>query len=330
MRVVCGSAGLGAPPERSVLTVGNFDGLHLGHRAILRTLTDRVRALSGTAVVYTFDPHPLKVLRRETAPRLLLTMDQKIELLGAAGIDLTVIESFSPDFARMAPREFLCGHLYRQLKPVEIYVGHDFHYGRDRRGSRLLLEELSAELGFALTVVPEVTQGGRGVSSTRIRDLLRRGAVEEAAQLLGRPYAMWGRVALGDQRGRDLGFPTLNLAPESELLPARGVYASHVRLLDDGAPPAGARFGAVTNVGRRPTFKRDDPALAEAHLLDFRGDLYGRRFELSFLARLREERRFPGPEALREQIQRDLQAGRRLLTHPPAAPGGSRGGAGRP
>jgi riboflavin kinase/FMN adenylyltransferase len=296
-----------------VLTIGNFDGLHIGHRRILRTVTDRARSLDGEAVVYTFDPHPRKVIGGARAPALLTTTEQKIELLAAAGIDLVVLEPFTLAFARTPPDTFVRENVHARIGPLEVYVGYDFHYGRDRAGSMNLLTELGPRLGFAVTIVPEVTIGGRDVSSSRIRELLAAGDVAEARMLLGRTFAVRGRVVPGDRRGRTLGFPTANLAPENEVIPAFGVYAGRVRLLDEGTPPAGAAFDAVANVGRRPTFKDDDPALAEAHLLDFEGDLYGRRLELSFEERLRAEQRFPGPDALRAQIARDVEAARRLL-----------------
>jgi riboflavin kinase / FMN adenylyltransferase len=318
VRVVPGSAALEAPPRRAVLTIGNFDGVHIGHRAILRTVTDRARALDGEAVVYTFDPHPRKVLQRERAPGLLTTTEQKLELLAAAQIDVAVVEPFTEAFARTEPERFVRECVHARVAPREVYVGYDFHFGRDREGSMRTLTELGPRLGFAVTIIPEVTIGSRDVSSTRIRERLAAGEVEEAALLLGRPYAIRGRVVAGDRRGRTLGFPTANVAPETEVLPGHGVFAGRVRLLDDPPPgcpgPArGARFGAVTNVGRRPTFKDDDPPLAEAHLLDFDGDLYDRRIEVSFECRLREERRFPGPDALREQIARDAAEARRRL-----------------
>ncbi len=308
-----GSAALERPPRRAVVTVGNFDGVHIGHRSILRTVIDRARALDGTAVVYTFDPHPRKLLQGGRAPGMLTTREQKLELLEASGIDVTVLEPFTDGFSKTPPQEFVRRFLHERVAPVEVYVGYDFHYGRDREGSMRLLTELGPRLGFAVTIIPEVTIGDRDVSSTRIRALLADGEAAEAALLLGRPYAVRGRVVEGDRRGRMLGFPTANLSPDNEILPAHGVYAGRARLLDPGEPAAGTVLGAITNVGRRPTFKADDAPLAEAHLLDFDGELYGRCLELSFETRLREERRFPGPDALREQIQRDVEAGRRLL-----------------
>jgi riboflavin kinase/FMN adenylyltransferase len=274
---------------------------------------DRARALDGESVVYTFDPHPRKVVQGEKAPGLLTSIDQKLELLEAAGIDLVVLEPFTPEFASTPPEVFVREYVHARLAPLEVYVGYDFHYGHDREGSMRLLTELGPHLGFAVTIVPEVTIGHRDVSSTRIRALLAEGDVEEAKLLLGRAFAVRGTVVEGDRRGRKLGFPTANLASETEVLPAHGVYAGRVRLLDAGSPPTGSVFPAVTNVGRRPTFKAAEPALAEAHLLDFDGDLYGRRIEVSFELRLREERRFASPEALCEQIRRDVAEGRRRL-----------------
>ena len=313
MRVVRGSAALDRSPRRAVLTIGNFDGLHIGHRQILRTVIDRARARDGEAVVYTFDPHPRKVLQAARAPSLLTTTEQKLELLAAAQIDLVIVEPFTAEFATTTPESFVRDHVHARVAPLEVYVGYDFHYGRDRAGSMRLLTELGPRLGFAVTIIPEVTIGGRDVSSSRIRELLAAGDVEEAKRMLGRSFAVRGTIVEGDRRGRTLGFPTANLAPENEVVPGHGVYAGHVRLLDAGSPAAGTRFAAVTNVGRRPTFKDADPALAEAHLLDFDGDLYGRRIELSFESRLRGERKFPGADALREQIARDVEVARQML-----------------
>ena len=313
MRIVAGSAALERPLERAVVTVGNFDGVHLGHRAIMDLVVSRARAHRGEAVVWTFDPHPRKVLQPERPTPLLTTLEQKLELLEALGVDVTIIEPFTPEFARMAPERFVRELLHGRLRPIEVYVGYDFHFGHDREGSMRLLTELGPRLGFAVTIVPEVTIGESDVNSTRIRSLLAEGDVAQTATLLGRFYTVRGRVVPGDRRGRTLGFPTLNLDPDNEILPAGGVYSGHLRFLDAGTPPASSVFGAVTNVGRRPTFEERSAAIAEAHLLGFDGDAYGRRVELSFESRLREERRFSGVEALRAQIACDVEEARRRL-----------------
>jgi riboflavin kinase/FMN adenylyltransferase len=313
LQVFSGSATLDRELGRPVLTIGNFDGLHVGHRAIMRTVIGRARALGGEAVVYTFDPHPRKVLQPERAPGLLTTLEQKLEGLEELGVDVTVVEPFDTAFASVSPERFVREYVHERIGPREVYVGYDFHFGKDREGSMRLLTELGPHLGFSVTIIPEVTVNGRDVNSTRIRSLLEEGGVEEAAVLLDRPYTVRGRVVEGDRRGRTLGFPTANLAPDNEILPRPGVYAGRVRLLDGEPAERKARHPAVANVGRRPTFRSGDALLAEAHLLDFRGDLYGRRIELSFEHRLRDERRFADANALRDQIGRDADAARERL-----------------
>jgi riboflavin kinase/FMN adenylyltransferase len=296
-----------------VLTVGNFDGLHLGHRSIMDTVTSRARALGGQSGVFTFEPHPRKVLSPDRAPRLLTTLEQKLELLEAAGVDVVVVEAFTSEFAHLPAEEFVRGVIHERIRPLEVYVGYDFRYGRDREGSMRTLTDLGPHLGFAVTIIPEVTVGGRDVNSTRIRELLVTGNVEETALLLARPYTVRGTVVEGDRRGRTIGFPTMNLSPENEILPAVGVYAGHVRFLDQGDPARDVAKPAVANVGRRPTFGGSAPVLAEAHILDFAGDAYGRRVDLTFEHRIREEQKFDGVEGLRAQIARDAEEARRLL-----------------
>ncbi len=313
MKVLEGSAAAEGALVRPVVTVGNFDGIHLGHQAILRTVVEQAKAVDGEAVVYTFHPHPRKVLRAGSAPGLLTTLDQKIELLELHGVDAVIVEPFTLDFAKTEAEVFIRECLHRRIAPVEVYVGYDFHFGRDRAGSMRLLTELGPRLGFAVTIIPEVTVDEGDVNSTRIRRLLADGLPEIAARMLGRAYAVRGHIARGDERGRTIGFPTANLDPESEVLPAPGVYAGRLRLLDAGEPGSGTELPVVTNVGHRPTFKDGAAVLAEAHVLDWSGDLYGRRVELSFSFRLREERRFDGVEALREQIARDADEARRRL-----------------
>jgi riboflavin kinase/FMN adenylyltransferase len=313
LQVVAGSAALERRLIRPVVTVGSFDGIHLGHRSILSTVVERARAHEGTATVVTFDPHPRKVLHPDRPPRLLSTTEQRLELIAGAGVDVTILEPFTPEFSRTPPERFVREYLHRRLAPVEVYVGYDFRFGHDREGSMRMLTELGPRLGFAVTIIPEVTIDGEDVNSTRIRELVVQGDAEKVARLLGRPYALRGRVAPGDRRGRGLGFPTLNLDPENELLPGAGVYAGQVRFLDEGAPPRGAVYGAVSNVGSRPTFDAGERIVCESHLLDFGADAYGRRIEVSFLARLRPERRFSSGDALREQIAADVDEARRRL-----------------
>jgi riboflavin kinase/FMN adenylyltransferase len=309
LRYIAGSASIEAPLRRPIVTIGNFDGIHLGHRAILDTVVRRASDLDGEAVVYTFDPHPRKILRPEGGPSLLTTHDQKLELLEAAGVDVVIVEPFTREFSRTDPNDFIRTCLYERIRPVEVYVGYDFHFGRDREGSMRLLTELGPRLGFAVTIIPEVTVDEGDVNSTRIRQLLADGEPGLAAQMLGRPFTIRGEVVTGDERGRGIGFPTANLTAENEVLPAAGVYAGALRLLDDGNPGEGTSLPVVTNVGRRPTFQGEE-VRAEAHVIDWEGDLYGRRVEVSFSLRLREERKFESVDALRAQIARDVDEAR--------------------
>lgn len=312
MEWVRGSAELRRKLRRPVLTIGNFDGLHVGHQAIMRTVVERARVVDGEAVVFTFDPHPRKVVNPDNPPRLLTTLDQKLELLEELGVDVTIVEPFDRAFASTPPELFIRKTIHELLRPESVYVGYDFHFGRDREGSMRLLTELGPRLGFSVTIIPEVTVGELDVNSTRIRDLLERGEVETAATLLGRAFSVRGTVQRGQRRGRSIGFPTANIVPENEVLPRNGVYAGWIRLLDEGEPPAQSRHAVVTNIGMRPTFEDEQGLLAEAHLLDFAGDLYGRRIELAFDAALRPERKFAGVEELKAQIARDAEAAREV------------------
>jgi riboflavin kinase/FMN adenylyltransferase len=224
-----------------------------------------------------------------------------------------IVEEFTLEFARTPADVFIREILHERMRPLEVYVGYDFHFGRDREGSMRMLTEMGPRLGFSVTIIPEVTVDLGDVNSTRIRQLLAESAAEKAAKMLGRAYSVRGTVEKGERRGRSLGFPTANLAAENEVLPAAGVYAGRVRFLDDGDPARDARWPAVTNVGIRPTFGDAGRVLVEAHLIDFEGDLYGRRVEVSFEYHLRRERRFDGVDALRAQIRSDVEAARRRM-----------------
>ncbi len=313
MEFVRGTGRLSRPLKRPVLTIGNFDGVHLGHRAILEIVVDRARSLGGEAILLTFEPHPRKIVQPDRPPSLLATLEQKAELLDAAGIDVLIVESFDLEFAQTPPEVFVNEYIQRRIAPTEVYVGYDFHFGRDREGSMRLLAETGPRLGFSVTVIPEITMGERDVNSTRIRDLLGTGQVKEAAELLGRPFSVRGSIVEGMKRGRGMGFPTANLAPDNEMLPHAGVYICAVRFLDDGDPGRGEVIPAVTNLGYRPTFDDQRSLVAEAHLMDFSGDLYGRKVDLDFLERLRPEQKFESIDELKVQIGRDVDTARSWL-----------------
>ncbi len=313
MEIYRGISELNRAFRSPVLTLGNFDGVHLGHQAILDLVIARAKVLGGESILYTFEPHPRRVLQSGGNLRLLDTFDQKVETLASLGLDAVIAEPFDLEFARISSARFIDHHIHECIRPVEVYVGYDFHFGRDREGSMRLLTERGPHLGFSVTVVPEVQVEGRDVNSTRIRQLLGEGEVEEAALLLGRPFSARGQVIEGDRRGRTIGFPTANLAPETEILPAPGVYFGHLRCLDGGSPWKGKSLPVVTNVGFRPTFHDGRDLVAEAHVIDFTGDLYGCLIDLSFEGRLREERKFDSVDALRAQIALDIEHARQQL-----------------
>ena len=266
-----------APP--AVVTIGNFDGVHRGHQALVKAARDRAALRHEACLALTFDPHPAAVLNPERPPRCLMTASQKAELLCALGIGARA-----------------------------VVVGEGFRFGKSRAGDVAKLEGLGRDLGFDVVAVPAVLQDGGRVSSTRVRESLTAGDVTAAAALLGRPYFVEGKVVRGDGRGRTIGIPTANLAVENEVLPKEGVYAARV-----ARPAAGPPGAAVVNLGRRPTFGGGGPTTTEAHLLDFNDDLYDQRLRVSFVARLRDERAFSGPEALRAQIQEDVRGARIVL-----------------
>ena len=292
--------------SRTVVTIGNFDGVHLGHRAILGRVQQRARELEAQAVAVTFDPHPLKVLRPGMHLPLLTTPAQKLKLLNASGLEAVVVLPFTREFAALPARDFVMQYFCERLKVREVVVGHDYCFGRNREGNIDLLRELGRTHGFTVQVVWAVEVDGAVVSSSLIRAMLKLGRVAEAANLLGRSYGVVGRVIQGKGRGAKLlGVPTANLRPENELLPATGIYAVRVRR------GAETWLGAA-NIGTCPTFENGDFSL-EVHLLDFDGDLYGDTLEVEFAARLREERKFPSLEALSAQIHADIAAARRAL-----------------
>jgi riboflavin kinase/FMN adenylyltransferase len=269
----------------------------------------QANALGGEPVVYTFEPHPRAVLFPERAPKRLVTLEQKLELFEAEGIAVVIVEPFTLEFSRTSPEQFIREYVQRAIAPRKVYLGYDFHFGKDREGSMRLFTELGPELGFEVTIIPEVKIGDRDVNSTRIRALLEEGQAEETMQLLGRPYAIRGNVVHGEGRGSTLGFPTANLDSENEILPSTGVYAGRFHVLGE----VEKTYRAVINVGCRPTFHTQSEVSIEAHLLDFQGDLYGVRGELSFEKRIRAEQRFPNEEALKAQIRKDLATARQVL-----------------
>jgi riboflavin kinase/FMN adenylyltransferase len=286
----------------NALAIGNFDGIHLGHQAILRSTVERGQALRAVSTALTFDPSPRKVLRPESAPLRLSTNAQRMEWFNALGLETAVVLPFTLELARLSPEEFVEQILVRDLHVKTVLVGENFHFGHKQAGNVKLLKELGAKFGFDVQIVCPVQYRGEIVSSTIIRREVAEGDVSHAGRLLGRPFALTGVVVSGTGTGSKFTFPTLNLAAEQELLPARGVYIT--RTLLDGETSS---HRSVTNIGMRPTFNGSSLSV-ETHLLDFQLAATPKRIEVRFWKRLREEKKFSGPEELRAQIARDIAA----------------------
>ena len=290
----------------TVLTLGVFDGLHLGHQLIVSRVVERARAIGAVPTVITFDPHPRAVLHPESAPPLLQTFDQKVEAFGVLGVEQAIVVRFTPEFARVRAEEFLRDVVHERLQAREVYLGRGFAFGRGREGDIDLLRRVSGELGFFADEVPEVRLRGRRISSSRIRGLLAAGSVNLARRMLGRPYGVEGRVVRGAERGRTIGFPTANLRPSNRVIPRGGVYVTATLI-------GGEWRRSVTNVGVRPTFEQEAEPSVETFVMDWGGDLYGDVVRVRFLHRLRDERRFDSIDALKRQIERDAARARKYF-----------------
>ncbi|MDT7689372.1 MAG: riboflavin kinase / adenylyltransferase [Acidobacteriota bacterium] len=290
----------------TVLTLGVFDGLHLGHQLIISRVVERARALRAVPTVVTFDPHPRAVLHPESAPPLLQTFDQKVEAFGLLGVEQTIVVRFTREFAGVRAREFLRDVVWERLHAKEVYLGRGFAFGRGREGDIEMLRRVSRELGFTADEVPEVRLRGQRISSSRIRELLSAGRVNLARRMLGRPYGVEGRVVRGAERGRQIGFPTANLQPHNRVIPRGGVYVTATLI-------EGAWRRSVTNVGTRPTFEKEAEPSIETFVMDWEGDLYGDVVRVRFLHRLRDERRFASVEELKRQIAVDAARARKYF-----------------
>jgi len=297
------------------VTIGNFDGVHVGHRYIFNQIIEEARRVGSKAVVITFDPHPKMVLHPERRPfYLIATLEEKMALLEEIGIDGVFLIPFSLEYAKTTAQSFICDVLWKHFRVKKVFIGHDYTFGRGKEGKKQLLEDYGKELGFEVTVIDAVKVEDMIISSTLIRNLILDGQVGMAADFLGRPYNLRGTVVQGYRRGADLGFPTANLLPEKVLVPRKGVYAAVVVLREE-------RYAAVLNIGFNPTFGNDEMTI-EVHLLDFKGDIYGETLQVYFIDRLREERPFASPEDLALQIRKDVILGKERLK--PYLPGGEK------
>jgi riboflavin kinase/FMN adenylyltransferase len=296
-------------PYGCIATIGNYDGLHRGQRAVIDRVVARAKERAVESLVISFEPHPLTVLRPEAAPKLLTTPIQRERLLAEAGVDALALIRFDRDFARTTAEQFVRQFLHQRLAVEEVYVGLGFEFGQARQGNLELLQRLGASLGFGAFGVEHLVAQGEVVSSSRIRRLVGEGKVELAAELLGRPYGLYGKIVRGDRMGMRLGWPTINLLPENDILPADGVYAGRAFF-----PSFPATFDCVTNVGTRPTVYENHQRVVESHVLGFSSDVYGEVVEVQFCKRLREERLFSSVMDLSAQIARDVETAREYFS----------------
>ncbi len=309
MRLYKGYRSASELSENTVVTIGNFDGVHRGHREILRRAQVYGNTHQLSTAVYTFQPHPVKLLVPHLAPPLINTYAQKVELLASLGVDLVVEEPFDRAFASYSPEQFVSDVLHCHLRAKAVFVGFDFTFGRGGKAGVDILQPLAAHHGISVEVVPPLSFDGIVASSTKIREFVLEGQVEGARLLLERYFFLEGVVVQGAQRGRQIGFPTANVDTPQELIPANGVYACWVDTKD-------GMFPAVSNIGVKPTFEKEAALSIESHLLDFSGDLYGQSIRVHMVKRLRAEQTFSSVDALRGQISNDEQQARACLAEP--------------
>jgi riboflavin kinase/FMN adenylyltransferase len=306
MQIIRDLGEISKPFKKAVVTIGNFDGVHIGHQALFRQVIEKARSTGGTSVVMTFEPHPIRVLNCHKHFPLITLYEQKVELIGATGIDILVCVPFTLEFAKIPARAFVKDILCDLIGMTSVVVGEDYSFGKKREGDISLLKEMGKTHGFEVIVSGWIELGARRISSTEIRNLVRDGQVDEAGKLLGRYYQVRGTVVRGrDRGGRLLGYPTANLKLSDELCPKGGVYAVTVEY-------QGITFDGAANIGYSPTFDNGEFSV-EVHILDFHEDIYDQPIRVNFVQRLRGERKFAGPEALAAQIKLDVETARKLL-----------------
>ncbi len=292
----------------TVLTLGVFDGLHLGHQRIMQTVVERSRTVDAVPTAITFDPHPRAVLHPDSAPPLLQTLDQRLANFEVLGIEQAMVIQFDPEFAQQPAEEFIAEIIHERLQAKEVHLGKDFAFGKGRGGNIDLLRKMSSELGFVADEVPEVRLRGHRISSSKIRHLLAKGRVNLVRRMLDRPYGVEGVIERGARRGHTIGFPTANLRPHNRVIPKFGVYATATLV-------EGTWRRSITNIGVRPTFENDAEPSIESYIFDFDGDLYGDVLRVRFLHRIRDERKFNGITELRAQIEKDTARALNYFRH---------------
>lgn len=308
MHVYLGVHQLNPPLPASVVTIGNFDGVHLGHQQLIDNVVREAQFYGAPSVVYTFHPHPVKVLHPERPTYRLFDLKDQQEQFEKRGVEYVVIEEFTKEFSQLSPQRFLDEYIIGKLHPKTLVVGHDFSFGADRAGNLQFLERYCSEKGIRLIIIPPYQHSGQVVSSSAIRESLKAGQVEKANELLGRTYYLRGHVEKGFQRGRTIGVPTANIHPDVEFIPRKGVYCTLTKF-------GGHQYASITNIGVNPTFQSQNKEgiKIETHLFDFDAQLYGVEVEVYLLHFIRDEMKFSGVEELKTQIQNDMQAARRYF-----------------
>lgn len=314
MHIYQGAKQLSAPLAASVVTIGNFDGVHLGHQQLVDNVVREANFFGVPSVVYTFNPHPVKVLHPERATYRLFDLRDQQEQFEQRGVEYVIVEEFTRAFSQVPPQDFLEQYIVGCLNPKTLVVGHDFSFGADRAGNLTFLEKFCSDRGIKLIIIPPFQYGGTVVSSSRIREKLKNGEVEAASELLGRTYYLRGHVEKGFQRGRTIGVPTANISPDVEFMPRTGVYCTLTKI-------GGHLHPSVTNIGFNPTFQEQGkgPVKIETHLFDFDAHLYGVEVEVYLLHFIRDEKKFSGIEELKAQITNDIAETRRYFHEHPQA-----------
>lgn len=305
MKIIRGIHNIKETMTYPVVTIGNFDGVHLGHQAIFEKVSERAKEVGGTGIVFTFEPHPREIFSSKKGAFLLTTLDTKLELIEKGGIDLVICADFTPDFAAQNPREFTKNMLVEKINVKEVFIGHDFNFGKGREGTVEYFQKMGEEFGFKVEVLEPVKINGDIVSSSFVRHFIKDGRVNKAARCLGRPYSLEGKVIGGCNKGSDMGFPTANIDIHDNLIPHTGVYAVQVVLQKK-------TFNGVANIGYNPTFKRNHLTV-EVHIFNFTGNLYDQTIRLLFIDKIRDEVTFSSGDELKAQIQKDIASAKEII-----------------
>lgn len=290
-----------------VITIGNFDGVHIGHQKIFKFLIKKAKEINGTSVVITFEPHPVRVLYKDHPLKLITTTEDRIKLIERCGIDITICIPFTTEFASIEAEDFVKNILVKKFNAKWVVVGYDYRFGRSRKGDAQLLKKLGKIYGFKVTVLKAYRKEGKILSSTAVRNALLEGDIRQANRFLGRAYHIDGEVIKGAGRGSALlGYPTANISPQQEIIPKEGVYAVKVTF------PEGKTFTGVANIGKNPTFGNNSLSY-EVHILNFNNNLLGKKIRIHFLERLRDEKKFKSPQELKENITKDIERAKKIF-----------------